>query len=74
MIRHDDGCVIAIRASAAAHRRARREVDALIGAAREDLVAAGAGDLVRVHSAWINVGRAVCIVMKYGLDIDGLAS
>ncbi len=74
MVRPDGARVVAIRPSAVARRRALREVDALIAAAREDLAATGAGDLARVHGAWINVGRAVCIVMAHALDDEGVAS
>ena len=66
--------IIRIRPSAAARRRDRREVVALVESAMEHLAAVRAGELVYIHGAYLDLIRAVHIVMDHRLDDDGLAS
>ncbi len=70
MVRHSPARVVAIRPSATATRRARRQVDELVASAAEELAAVQGGDLVQIHGAVIDVLRAVRIVVAFGLDLD----
>ena len=73
MIRPDRARVIVIRPSAVARRRARREIAALVDSALSDLAAVQAGELVHVHGAYLDLGRAVALVLHHGIDAEELA-
>lgn len=70
MVPRSPARVIAIRPSAAASRHARRKVEALVASAVEELHAVQAGDLVAVHGAFLDLARAVRIVVDHGLDVE----
>lgn len=64
------GRVIAIRPSAAASRRARRQVDALVASAMHDLELVQAGDLQAIHGPMLDLLAAVRLVVAHGLDVE----
>lgn len=66
--------VVAIASTTAAHRRARREVAALVAEAVEHLAVVRAGEFVYVHGAHLALVRAVRIVLDHRLDVEELAS
>jgi len=58
----------------ARNRRARREVGALVESALRHLAAVQAGDLVYVHGAYLDLARAVGLVLEHRLDAEEVAS
>lgn len=66
-----DGTVTVLDAH---RRRARREVDALVDSALQELAAVRAGSLMAIHGAHLDLTRAVSITMRYGLDAEAVAS
>ena len=70
MVPRDPARVICLRPSAAAERHARRQVDALVSSAADDLAAVKAGDLGAIHGAMLDLLRAVRLVVSHGLDLE----
>ncbi len=69
----DAACVIVLRPSAAARRRARREVDNLVGSSLVALTAVHAGDLELIFTVHRDVTRAVGLVLDHALDVEEVA-
>ncbi|MDP9403841.1 MAG: hypothetical protein M3P85_11080 [Actinomycetota bacterium] len=69
---HEPSRVVAIRPSAAATRRARRDLNQLVLESQAALAAVQAGDIEMMWTAHMLVNRAMGLVERNALDVQAV--